>query len=96
MNLEAHKWPESYPWAKIINPIVDAIIAYNKENPDNPFKILQIKEKFGDLRFYYEQPNLTEDELEGPACDIIESIEAACVQCREHSIFHNPKEKHNE
>lgn len=34
-------------WYHIINPIFDYIEKYNKENPDNKIKVLQVKEKFG-------------------------------------------------
>lgn len=39
-------------WYGIINPLFDYIEEYNKENPDNEIKVLQVKEKFGGLRFY--------------------------------------------
>ena len=39
-------------WYDIIKPLFDYIEEYNKENPDNEIKVLQVKEKFGELRFY--------------------------------------------
>ena len=39
-------------WYDIINPLFDYIAEYNKKNPDNKIKVLQVKEKFGELRFY--------------------------------------------
>jgi hypothetical protein len=39
-------------WYDIIKPLFNYIEEYNKENPDNEIKVLQVKEKFGELRFY--------------------------------------------
>ena len=41
-------------WRKIINPIIEYIEKYNStvKKEENKIKILQIKEKFGELRFY--------------------------------------------
>ena len=39
-------------WYGIIKPLFDYIEEYNKKNPDNEIKVLQVKEKFGGLRFY--------------------------------------------
>lgn len=41
-------------WSKIIDPIIDYIEKYNStiEKEEDKIKIVQIKEKFGSLRFY--------------------------------------------
>lgn len=60
LNLSAHKWSQhandAHPWTKGINSVIDSMIEFNEMHPDTPFNILRIKEKFGFLRFYYNEP----------------------------------------
>ena len=46
-------------WYHIINPLFDYIENYNKENPNNKIVVQQVKEKFGELRFYVSHMNKT-------------------------------------
>jgi len=39
-------------WKKIYEPLIEKIKEYNEKNPDSPIQILQVKEKWGTLRFY--------------------------------------------
>jgi hypothetical protein len=39
-------------WYGLILPLIKEIYEYNKQNPDKEITITQIKEKFGELRFY--------------------------------------------
>lgn len=51
-------------WIKIIQPIIDYINNYNKDKSDeNKIIICQIKEKFGELRFYVDNSTPEVDKM---------------------------------
>ena len=64
-------------WYHIINPIFDYIEKYNKENPDNKIKVLQVKEKFGMLCYYVSYGDKT-------LFDMIEKAEKESWETCEH------------
>lgn len=39
-------------WAKIVLPLFEVIDLYNAAHLESPIEVLQVKEKFGTLRFY--------------------------------------------
>ena len=67
-------------WFPLIEPIINYIDKYNKdkENPDEQIQILQIKEKFGSLRFYTSFGN---DELFRMIDEAEKESESVCEFC---------------
>ena len=63
-------------WKGLLKPIFDYIEKYNSEHTKNPIVIEQVKEKFGQLRFYV---NFETEELskliEDAECDSWETCE---------------------
>lgn len=64
-------------WYNILSPVISYIHLYNTNNPGDPIEIIQIKEKFGTLRFYTDRStNLLSalieeaEELSEKTCDI--------------------------
>lgn len=68
-------------WKKLYQPIIDYIDEYNKEHEDKPIKIHQIKEKYGQLRFY---TNFYTEELEKMIDKAEEESEHTCEYCGKH------------
>lgn len=83
-------WEFGYGWDTLIENLAAAIDREIEHDPslaqgDTPFQILQMKEKFGTLRFYYGGGNdrirglvdLTEN-LSGSVCEICGSLGTLC------------------
>ena len=83
-------WEFGYGWDTLIENLVAAIDREIERDPslaegDSPFRILQMKEKFGSLRFYHSGGNeriyglvdMTE-KLSGSVCEICGSLGTAC------------------
>ena len=50
-----------YGWKSIIVPLIDYVEKYNSNHTNSNIEILQIKEKFGGLRFYVSFDNVEKD-----------------------------------
>jgi len=83
-------WEFGYGWDSLIENLAAAIDREIERDPslaegDTPFQILQMKEKFGTLRFYYAGGNdrirglvdMTEN-LSGSVCEICGSLGTLC------------------
>jgi len=71
-------------WENLVADLLDAIGELMVKCPDASLSILQIKEKFGGLRFYY-QPHKAPEELRGALADCCEKAEnlswVTCETC---------------
>lgn len=66
-------------WYGIIAPLIGYVEEYNENHPDGePIEILQIKEKFGELRFY---TNFTTPELNELIIEAEEKSWKTCETC---------------
>lgn len=66
-------------WYKLIEPIIDYIDNYNKDkNKEEQINIIQIKEKFGQLRFY---TNFGTEELHEMISNAEEKSYDVCETC---------------
>ena len=77
-NLDVFKWTEHdqpQQWVKGINKCIDLMNAFNEKFPAHQFKISQIKEKFGMLRFYYTSPRDVPPEAKEFYDDIVDSVQ---------------------
>ena len=69
-------------WGSLYQPILDKVEEINKEDPDNPIEVLQVKEKFGQLIICLNRytPELTE-----MCMDASEKSNYICEECGERS-----------
>ncbi|AWB33971.1 hypothetical protein [Orrella marina] len=61
-------------WAQLLSLLAARINTILESDPDATMRISQIKEKFGELRFYYQLSNASETTHEA----VREAVDAAC------------------
>lgn len=82
-------------WCELIEILCDAIDSLLSEEPEATISTLQVKEKFGSLRFYYHCHNVREDVATRirSAVDLAERASChICESCGRHTmpVPHDP------
>lgn len=69
-------------WMNIVELLCARINAIVEDDPAASFEVMQVKEKFGKLRFYY-QLKTTNESIQNAACDAVRTAETASAKCCE-------------